>query len=148
MQDKKLLDELFRPGGPLGDFGVKVDLGYLRRIYSKGAWKELDTITKIRNAFAHKMEVRDFSYEQMRGLANNLTLWETKPVRLVNENNGGFSITLGPGDTKPNEVLLCEPVPQGEKIDPKVRFINACKFYLAAFTLMIHMPQDLTEPIL
>src|SRR5262245_14762304 len=48
-QDDKLLDQLIRPGGPLGDFGVKIDLGHLMGLYSKPAWKELDTIKRVRN---------------------------------------------------------------------------------------------------
>jgi hypothetical protein len=147
VQEPKLLDELFRVTGPLGNFSVKVDMGYLMRLYSKDAWKELDTITKIRNAFAHKMEVRDFKDDRMRAFANNLTLWERKIIRITapRGTSEGAIVSMTFGGSK--GLRLLDPVPNGVKLTPRERFINACKFYVAAFAILIHKSQKHDDPL-
>jgi hypothetical protein len=49
VKDAKVSDEMFAPSRAFGDFGAKVDLGYLIGLYSKRAHKELTTIRRIRN---------------------------------------------------------------------------------------------------
>ena len=56
VKDEKVTKERFAPGRAFGDFGAKVGLGYLIGLYTKGAHKELTTIRRIRNDFAHRFE--------------------------------------------------------------------------------------------
>lgn len=58
-----LQEEMFRPGGPLGDFGNKLNLAYLMGLISKDAWKELDDIRLIRNRFAHNVEINNWNFD-------------------------------------------------------------------------------------
>jgi len=151
IQDTKLLDELFRVSGPVGNFGTKIDLGYLHRLYSKVAWKELDTIKEIRNAFAHKMEIKDFSNDRMHGLADNLVMWEKKAIKMIGPENPraaqAVRLEFG-GEFKEgrNQALMFRPTTKGSKLPPRERFINACKFYVAAINIVIRLPQHHEEP--
>ena len=142
-QDDNLLEELFRPGGPLGDFGVKIDLGYLMGLYSKLAWKELDTIKKIRNDFAHKMEVRNFTHDRARELTNNLKLWEMQQIKISAPE--GLSVqtklivTIGQTLEVGEQETLMFPAPDAATpATHRERFVNACKFYIAIVSLAIH----------
>ena len=47
IEDGKLTEKMFSPGRAFGDFGAKIDLGYLIGAYSKQALKELNTIRRI-----------------------------------------------------------------------------------------------------
>jgi DNA-binding MltR family transcriptional regulator len=142
-QDDKLLEELFRPGGPLSDFGVKIDLGYLMGFYSKIAWKELDTIKKVRNDFAHKMEVRDFTHDRARELTNNLTMWEIQQIKLsASEGIGAkknLMVTIGQNQEVGEKETLMFPTPM-TSTSHRERFVSACKFYIAIMSLTINVP--------
>lgn len=89
-----MANEMFRPGGPLGDFGNKIALGYLIRLYGKVAWKELDTIRYIRNAFAHRAETNNFGIQNIRNRCDNLRLWETIKIKMFRGKDKGFRIVL------------------------------------------------------
>ena len=57
------LDEqrrLFKNRGVLSDFAAKIDLGYALNIYGPRVRDDLDNVRRIRNAFAHELEVRNF----------------------------------------------------------------------------------------
>lgn len=153
-QDEKLLGELFKPGSPLGDFGVKVNLGYLLGLYSKVAWKELYTIRTIRNKFAHKLEVRDFKNDKMRGLTENLKLWETKKIKIAAPDGlhvgAGLAVKLVVTIGEKLEIGEREAVmfmPETASITTRARFVNACKFYIAAVGLLIHVPKKQKAPL-
>jgi hypothetical protein len=60
VKDQKTVENMFDPGRACGDFGVKLNLGYLLGIYSDQVRKELDTIRWIRNRFAHRLDVNRF----------------------------------------------------------------------------------------
>jgi DNA-binding MltR family transcriptional regulator len=72
-QDEKILNEMFRISGPLGNFGTKINLAYLMGLCSKETWKEMQVIKDIRNEFAHKGMTRNFESQRVKALANNLT---------------------------------------------------------------------------
>ena len=55
-EDDTIMREMFRSRGPLGSFSAKIDMGYLMRLYSKTARRELETIKDIRNSFAHHID--------------------------------------------------------------------------------------------
>jgi hypothetical protein len=70
--DEKVHNELFRPSGALGNYGVKVQLAYLLGWIGEDIFKDLVTISKIRNRFAHHIEVKDFSDQKIEAWLNNL----------------------------------------------------------------------------
>jgi hypothetical protein len=70
VRDEKVIEKRFAAGRAFGDFGAKIDLGYLIGVYSKQAYKELTTIRRIRNDFAHQLEVNSFDRDDMRDKAH------------------------------------------------------------------------------
>jgi hypothetical protein len=69
-----LSDRLFSYQGPVGNFGSKIDIGFAIGIYDEDTFKDLHTIRKIRNAFAHKIAPGDFGAQQIKDLAANIKL--------------------------------------------------------------------------
>ena len=83
VRDAKIIEEMFAPCRAFGDFGAKVDLGYLIGLYSKKAHKELNTIRRIRNDFAHQLELNSFDRDDIRDRCEDLILSESKVVNLT-----------------------------------------------------------------
>jgi hypothetical protein len=160
--DGKALDQLFLPGRALGEFGVKIDLGYLMGLYSKPAKKELDTIRRVRNAFAHRMEVRDFTHDEPRERSNNLKLWESQEIKISAPEGlkvqAKLVMTIGQRlEVGERETLMFPAPTAATPITSRERFVTACKFYIAIVTVAIcvssnfdaHCSRErsLTEPI-
>jgi hypothetical protein len=136
--DEKVIKERFAPGRAFGDFGAKIDLGYLLGIYSKQAYKELIAIKRIRNDFAHQLEVNSFDSDDMRDRCQNLILSQAKIVKAI-RGDDGHSIVLVLGERKkereeeiPFSDFSFETCPP----TPRDRFATACKFYIAAFSIL------------
>ena len=55
---------IFENRGILSDFAGKIVLGYAIEIYESLAKLDLDNIRRIRNKFAHDLEVRDFDHRR------------------------------------------------------------------------------------
>lgn len=58
--NKKHHDDLFSFNGPIGTFSAKIKLSYSLGLICKEAFKDLETIRKIRNKFGHSFEVINF----------------------------------------------------------------------------------------
>ncbi|HVA83653.1 MAG TPA: MltR family transcriptional regulator [Candidatus Binataceae bacterium] len=58
LEDKKLLNELFQPNGPLGTFGTKITLSYMLGMVTEEVYHDLKIIHKIRNCFAHRVDIK------------------------------------------------------------------------------------------
>lgn len=69
-------DELFSPSGPLGNLDTKVKVAYTMGIVSKPAFQDLNTLVKIRNKFAHRLDVSDFDHPEVKPLCFDLKLIE------------------------------------------------------------------------
>ena len=74
VDNPKIADKLFTPSGPLGSFAVKISFGFLMGIFGDDARRELETIKNIRNLFAHKITIKDFSSQKIKDLTNTLKL--------------------------------------------------------------------------
>jgi len=72
----KTQDALFHSGGPLESFSSRIELGYRIGLYGLQARTDLDTMRRIRNAFAHHLTATDFNSQRVRDLCNNLKLVE------------------------------------------------------------------------
>ncbi len=71
-----MADRFLFNNGPVATFSAKIDLGLLVGFYSAAVHAELTTIRKIRNKFAHSLEVKGFGDQQISDWAKNLTLGE------------------------------------------------------------------------
>jgi hypothetical protein len=58
--DKKVADEMFSPSGALGTFGQKIRLGYMLGLFETDLRDDLTQLSKIRNAFAHRVDITSF----------------------------------------------------------------------------------------
>lgn len=107
VQDDKLTGEMFSAGHGFGDFGVKIHLGYLVGAYSKRAHKELITIRRIRNYFAHQLGLNSFERDDIRDYCQNLALSQSKIVKAI-RGDDGHSVVLTLGEPKrEREVRNC-----------------------------------------
>jgi hypothetical protein len=75
VQDEKLAKHVFGSNGALRTFSAKINLGYFMGLYSRSAWRELDTIRDIRNDFAHELHI-SFDIDSVKDRCSNLLLWE------------------------------------------------------------------------
>lgn len=72
-QDDGLDNRLFAPGrGPLGTFGNKVALVEAMGFVTPSFARELETLAKIRNLFAHRLKVDSFDHVLVRDHVENL----------------------------------------------------------------------------
>jgi hypothetical protein len=145
-QDDKLFNELFMPGRAIGDFGAQINLGYLMGVYTKAAKKELDTIRRIRNDFAHNMEVNDFEAQRIFALCENLKLWES--VRVIVDatkfkSDMEFEITIGHYDGEITGDIFSILDESKENLSAKERYTRACMFYVSVFGIFKHQPLQL-----
>jgi hypothetical protein len=132
-----IIKEMFRSSGPLGSFSSRIHLGFLLHLYSEPAWKELDTIKKIRNEFAHRLDTRSFAVERVRDLANNLKLSDTAEFHIATIKSATgtetkFEILLGEKPGNRASVPLIEPTANPT---PRERYIRACKLFIGVFSL-------------
>jgi hypothetical protein len=145
--DEKVIGERFAAGRAFGDFGAKIDLGYLVGVYSKQAYKELTTIKRIRNDFAHQLEVNSFDRDDMRDRCRNLVLSQAKIVKAI-RGDDGHSIVLVSGERKKEreeEIPLSDFSFETCSPSPRDRFATACKFYIAAFSILRKNSSPLEE---
>ncbi len=63
---------IFENRGVLSDFAGKIDLGYVLGIYESLVRDDLDNIRRIRNKFAHDLEVRAFDHAEVAALCEKL----------------------------------------------------------------------------
>ena len=76
-RDAAIEKELFRVGGPLGDFGVKIQLAYMLGLIAKETFRDLDLLRKIRNDFAHKVKIKSFEDERISSRIKSTHVYKT-----------------------------------------------------------------------
>jgi DNA-binding MltR family transcriptional regulator len=75
IKDKEYEEEIsrfFKDPEPLGTFSARIKLAHYLNIISPQVRKDLDTIRKIRNDFAHKLEFEDFNSQSIKDRCMNL----------------------------------------------------------------------------
>jgi len=95
--DEQVKNQLFQPSGALGSYGVKIQLAYLLGWLPKETYDDLVTISKIRNRFAHVIEVKDFSDQKIAAWLQNLQGSRRLPEmieQLRKEGHSGHLYTL------------------------------------------------------
>ena len=76
-----VLRHLSEAGGPLGDAGVRVRVGFAIGLYDEDMFGDLKIIVKIRNAFAHEPGTHKFDDSPVQQFVNDLKLIEKYPTR-------------------------------------------------------------------
>lgn len=150
IKDEKIHKEMFSPGRAFGDFGVKINLGYLMGLYSSAALKELDTIKYIRNSFAHRIDIHDFRQRNIRDKCNNLHLWQEIKIKMRRDPiTKNLMITIGKDvDKDEQELPLVDLVMEQTPIDPSEIYLTSCRFYVAAFACLINDAKNYAKGIL
>lgn len=75
--DKAIAAEFFRPTGPLGNYGAKVRMSHMLGIVDENVFRDLNIIGKIRNRFAHDIDVKRFDDPVVTQWVNSLSAYKT-----------------------------------------------------------------------
>jgi hypothetical protein len=141
-----IANDMFNTSGPLGTFKSRINMGFLIRLYSERAWKELDCISKVRNLFAHKLDVRDFTSQQVRDLVSNLTLSDEVEFHILRLDPGveadkRYQVWLGEKSDDGRSMPLISPVTNPTT---RERYIRACRLFIGAFSLAQNFERNRT----
>ncbi|MDR6725032.1 hypothetical protein J2W91_003518 [Paenibacillus amylolyticus] len=74
VDDESAFNDICNGSSPFATFSGKIDLSYLLGLISLEAKRYLHIIRKIRNEFAHSMEIIDFNTENVANRCRNLIL--------------------------------------------------------------------------
>jgi len=77
LPEKKLLDEMFQPSGALGNFKTKINLVYVLRLINKEFYEDLCAVNKIRNYFAHKLEIKELEQTPIQSWIKGMHIYRT-----------------------------------------------------------------------
>ena len=138
--NKKITDELFRTTGAFGAFATKVHLGKLVGLYGAQAHKDLTIVKDIRNAFAHSLEVSDFSTQKIRDWANNLRLCER--YTMDNENPPPRPVTIREGPIGQRDWWLSVTNRNAALSNPRERYLITTQ----VFTYGLAVPSESAMP--
>jgi DNA-binding MltR family transcriptional regulator len=132
--DTEVIDDMFGGLRPLATFSAKINLAYLIGLISERVFKDLHTIRKIRNDFAHGLNESSFKSQSMADRAMNLTLpdWFALTVRIKRPKTGEC-LDLPVYDKHVDDIT-----------DPRTRFLVTCRLLTSKFALQ--SPQRLTAP--
>lgn len=113
---------LFDVAMPLNSTDAKINLGVLLGLYREEIWEDLRSVNTIRNAFAHTLECRDFTFPKVSKKCEEF--WSPKHVSLESV-DGSY-----------------EPPPD----DARGKFILTVKILVAILGLVIINPYIPPEP--
>jgi hypothetical protein len=65
---------MFSPNGAMGTFGQKIKLGYMLGLYEQDLKDDLVLLSRIRNAFAHRVEITSFESPPIRDQMDCMTV--------------------------------------------------------------------------
>lgn len=65
--DHDVVTDLFRSGGALGNFGARIRMAYGIGLIAPETYRDLKTVSKIRNDFAHKVSIKKVDDEPVSG---------------------------------------------------------------------------------
>lgn len=77
--DARVKNELLQPSGALANYAVKVRLAYLLGWIEEDIYKDLLLIAKIRNLFAHSLDVKDFDDQRISAWLRNMKSYRFIP---------------------------------------------------------------------
>jgi hypothetical protein len=141
VDDQKVVDNIFGPNSALGTFSAKINVGYLMGLYSKETYRELDCIRTIRNDFAHELHINDFSINTIKDRCANLRVWENTKMSITKVEDKENTLSFGIEDeVKPEAKAIIIDFAEGnDRSLPRVRYVAACRFFLAFFSLLLQL---------
>lgn len=95
----KLEARHFHPSGAFGSFSIAIDLALMFKIISREAYNDLVVLKNIRNAFAHRLDIKDFQTQSIADKCKNLKMIETHVAELgtaIGSNIVSFDIYARP----------------------------------------------------
>jgi hypothetical protein len=121
--DRKVRDDMFRASGALGSYGAKVQLAYLLGWIGEDVCKDLVSISKIRNRFAHSIQANDFKDQQIAAWLNNLRGSVLLPD-MIKDTKAKADAETGEAEQKPPKVTAKTRlfILEGMAEDPQSRF--------------------------
>lgn len=128
--------DFFRSSGPLGSFAAKIDLALLLDLLTEDARNDLNTMRRIRNAFAHELKPTQFdTNDQIRQLAENFVLIEKRMCSIDSEEApGGFAFAM-----KVTDYELLKSLPRG-------RYMLTGRLFVAGIDRRARLPRFSPEP--
>jgi DNA-binding MltR family transcriptional regulator len=127
----KIEERLFQPSGPMGSFSTKIDMVYMLKLVSRAAYNDLIIIKYIRNAFAHRLDIRDFESQSISDRCRNLKLAETH-IGSLEGNEGEMLLSFDPNDIPRLHVLDYE-----QKItNPRERYLMTAQLVTICFAMV------------
>jgi|SRR5271166_2431018 len=123
----QLLDRLFAYFGPLGNFGTKIEIGFVIGLYTKETMKDLYSVRKIRNAFAHKLAPKDFEAQAIKDLSTNLKIPDKYPISVSPSTGAKLRISPKPLTRSEFARVLLGVSSVDEIKSPRNRFIRAAE---------------------
>lgn len=128
-------DDLFGRSGPLATFSARIDLGQAIGIFGNVTHKELHTIRKVRNAFAHDIGIDSFDNNQVCDLANNLVVFQNSRITI--------------SALRFNEVLnLVYTPPTAHPATCQERYVMACTYYVTILSALTPDRPQAPQPFL
>jgi DNA-binding MltR family transcriptional regulator len=128
---KKVEERLFMPSGPLGSFAVKIDLVHLLGLLSADGYHDMVIMKDIRNAFAHRLGIRDFKTPTIRDRCLNLRMIETH-VGDTKFQAGESILSLAPDDRPRLRVFNYAR----KKKQPRQRYLVTAQLITISFALI------------
>jgi len=81
--------------GALGTFSAKIDMTHSMGLIDSTTWNDLHIIRKIRNRFAHEIDIHDFSDDSVRDLVANLSIAGKVPESVAKDPRKIFTYAVG-----------------------------------------------------
>jgi DNA-binding MltR family transcriptional regulator len=75
--DQKVLNELLQPSGSFGNFGTKIRVAYMFGLFNAELYKDLNTLAKIRNEFAHNIKMKRLEEPPVSDWIRSLNIYAT-----------------------------------------------------------------------
>jgi DNA-binding MltR family transcriptional regulator len=117
-----VIRRMLQTEGPLGNFGPKIDLVFLMGLISPEGHRDMTLIKKVRNKFAHYLDVDDFNTPVIKGWCFDLKHFEN------------FVLTDAEMAGAPKGRKLFGQAGMDERLrTAKGRYITAVQFYSLIF---------------
>lgn len=146
---KDIQSKVFQPDGPIGNFGAKTWIAFLRGFFTQEAHEDLLNFKNIRNMFAHYSQHNSFDTQKIKDRCANFKLVNVHighPTAVMTA--AGTMVDLETLNVYDNKLFLGLRDYQEKLKIPKERFVNTAKLFCAAFVLYNHPEGNLKKPIL
>jgi DNA-binding MltR family transcriptional regulator len=125
--------ELFKETGPLGTYDAKIKMAYTLGVVSKMAYNDLVLIGRIRNKFAHRLDIGDFTHPIIKPMCEGLKLVDT----IV------FELGSDPPDNLGIETKFFEPDLTEKRQRPGDRYVISVRIITST---LVSRVMQLTKP--